>query len=274
MELLDAVVITPEQADNFAPLIPAALLEEVRNETVLGLGSLLGDVPNGAVIFRMEGDTARVLSLYVDRYDRKNGTGRFLMEKLREVLRAVPGVYSIRTALPEADTGAAAFFERLGARLETTDGPVRFPLSALEHSPLRKAPQSPHCISGTELNQQLLDYYQRTLTKTGEYLMGQDLAAPAVRQDLSRYYMKGKEIQGCAVMTEQEDGLVLAMLVNQGGMEVLPLLLGSLVRGLLETCPPEMKITLEAVTSESRTLLERIIPSAERSTRYVAVLAL
>lgn len=272
MEILDCVHITQELVDTFAPLIPEVLREEVRKERAFGLGSMLGDMPNGAVVFRIEGNFARVLSLYVDRYDRRNGTGRFLMGQLRAVLREMPRIYSIRTALPAAEEGIETFFEQLGARLESADGPIRFSLSVLEHSPLRKAPKSPHCVAGTELNPQLLSHYQRTLVKSGEYLMEQDLTDSAVRQELSRYYLKGNKIQGCAVMTERQDGLTLAMLVNQGGVEVLPLLLGSLVRGVLEHCPPETKISLEAVTPESRTLLERIIPTAERSTRRVAVL--
>ena len=51
-------------------------------------------------------------------------------------------------------------------------------------------------------------------------------------------------------------------------------LLGTLVRGLLETCPTETEISLEAVVPETRTLLKRIVPTAEKSTRRVAVLAL
>ena len=275
MELLDCVVITPEQADNFAPLIPAPVLKELREETALGLGSLLGDVPNGAAVFRVENHAAQILSLYVDRYDRKNGTGRFLMEKLCAALRGVSGVYSVRAPLPEGDDGAAAFFERLGARLETLEGgEYRFPLSALEKSPLRKAPRSPHCLAGDKLDRSILAYFQRDLEKKGDYLMEQNLLDPSVRQDLSWYYVKDTEMLGCAVMRETERGLTLAQLTNDGGIDVLPVLLGTLVRDLLETCPPETEISLEAVVPETRTLLKRIAPTAEKSTRRAAVLAL
>lgn len=272
MELLDCVTITPELADSFAPLIPPSLLDGLRQETLLGLGSLLGDMPNGALVFQIEDDTSRILSLYVDQYDRRNGTGRFLIEKLRDILRGVPGVYAVRAALPEGAPEAATFFGALGARLEMREGIARFPLSVLEGSPLLTAPKFSHCIPGTKLDRHTLSYYQRTLEKSGDYLMTGDLWEAPARQDLSWYYMKDKTIQGCAVMTETETGLCLAMLVNQGGTDVLPLLLGSLARSLMETCPPETEISLEAVTPEARTLLERIVPTAVKSTRRVAVL--
>lgn len=271
MEILDCVTLTPELADAFAPLIPASVLEELRAGRVLGLGSLLDDLPNGAVVFQVEGSAARVLSLYVDQYDRRNGTGRFLMEKLRAVLQKLPGVYSIRVSLPEG--ASPAFFQALGARVETGEGgTVRFPLSALEGSPLFTAPRSSCCLSGEQLGQEVLDSYRRSLKAGDMDLYQGSLWDAPVRRDLSRYYVKDGEIRGCAVMTETETGLCLAMLINQGDRTVLATLLGALLRCLTETCPPETEISLEAVTPETRELLERLVPGAARDVRRVAVL--
>lgn len=273
MEILDCVTITPEIADSFAPLIPPSVLEALRGENVLGLGCLLGDRPNGALVLEPEEHTARILSLYVDQYDRRNGSGRFLVEKLREVLRHTPGIYSIRAALPEGNDGAVAFFTALGARLETLAGGIsRFPLSALKDSPLLTVPASPCCVSGEELSQDALVYYQRTLQKSGTDLMRENLWEAPVRRDLSWYYQKDKTIQGCTVMTETGTGLCLAMMVNQGDMKVLPALLGTLLRHLMETCPPETEISLEAATPETRKVLARLVPDAVKTTRRVAVL--
>lgn len=275
MAILDCVTITPESADVFAPLIPSLVLKKLCEGEAMGIGSLLGDMPNGALVFRVEGNSAQILSLYVDEYDRGNGTGRFLVEKLRAILRENAGIYSIRAALPEEDNGAAAFFEALGARLEAkASGVTRFPLSALESSLLPAVPGAVCCISGEKLGQDRLAYYQRSLRKDGMDLMEEDLWEPPVRQDLSQYYLKGQTIQGCVVMTETERGLCLAMMVNQGDKMVLPALLCSLSRVLQDACPPETEISLEAVTPEMQKLVERLVPGAVRSSRRVAVLPL
>lgn len=273
MGILDYITITPELADSFVPLIPPSVLEALRGENALGLGCLLGDIPNGALVFEPEGHTARLLSLYVDQYDRRNGTGRFLVETLRGILKDTPGIYSIRATLPGGDDAAAAFFTALGARLETLEGGLsRFPLSALESSPLLAAPASPCCVSGETLSQDALIYYQRTLQKSGMDLMRENLWEPPVRRDLSWYYQKDKAIHGCVVMTETETGLCLAMMVNQGDMKILPVLLGTLLRHLMKTCPPETEIALEAATPETRKVLSRLVPNAVKTTRHVAVL--
>ncbi len=275
MSILNCVALTPEIADEFAPLIPTPVLEELREGRATGLGSLLGGMPNGALVFRLEADAARLLSLYVDEYDRRNGTGRFLMEKLRAILREESGIYSVRAALPEGDDGAAAFFTALGARVETKEvGVTHFPLAAMEDSPLLKVPRSESCVCGEKLGRERLSYYQRTLKKDGTELIEGSLCEPPVRLDLSQFYLSGQTIRSCVIMTQTQSGLCLAMMVNQGDKLALPALLSSLLRTLLETCPPETEISLEAVTPEIQRLVARLVPNAAKSSRQIAVLAI
>ena len=274
MEILDCVTITPELADNFAPFIPATLLEDLRSGKVWGLGSFLGNIPNGALIFEIEKNAARILSLYVDQYDRRNGTGRFLVKKLRALLRTLPDIYSIRAPLPDNDTDAAAFFEALDARIEKTESYLAsFPLSALKNSPLFSVPKSPHCVPGTKLGRDTLTYFQRVLEKDRAMLIEGNLWEPPVYTDLSWYYVKNRTIQGCVVVSKTQSGLSLAMMVNCGAPTVLPLLLGALLGFTAKTFPPETIISLEAAVPETRKLMDRYVPTAEKRFRQVAVLA-
>jgi len=274
MDILNYATITPDLVDTFAPLIPPSLLDALRTERVMGLGSTLGDLPNGALIFQIEGHTARILSLYVDQYDRRNGTGRSLMEKLRTILRSIPGIYSIRAALPEGNTDAAMFFEAMDSRFETAENvTARFTLSALENSPLRTLPTSSHCIPGSKLGRKELSYFQHLMEKDGTYLMAGNLWESPVCQDHSWYYIKDKKIQGCVIMTKQQTGLSLSFMVNFGSALVLPSLLSCLFASVTEAFPPETEITLEATSPETRKLLDTFIPSAAKSSCRVAVLA-
>lgn len=273
MDILDCVTITPELVDSFATLIPSSLLDALRAEKVMGLGSMLADMPNGALIFRLEDHSAHILSLYVDQYDRRNGTGRFLIKKLRAVLRAVPGIFSIRAALSEDDADTSMFFEAMDSRFETAENvTARFTLSALEDSPLRSLPTSSHCIPGAKLGREELSYFQHLMEKDGTYLMAGNLWEPPVCQDHSWYYIKDKKIQGCVIMTKQQTGLSLSFMVNFGSALVLPSLLSSLFASVSEAFPPETEISLEAISPETRKLLDTFIPSAVKSSRRVAVL--
>lgn len=275
MNILDCVTITAETVDRFVPLIPETLAEGLRRETLFGLGSLLGDSPNGALVYQIEERHARILSLYVDEYDRRNGTGLFLIEKLLEVLEKVPGIYTIRATLPEKAEEAEAFFQAAGARIELQEaGRIRFRLEELGGSALLRSAVSENCIPGSRLGQEDLLHYQRTLEKNGAYLMEGNLWDPPVCRELSWYYKKDGVIRGCVIITQTSTGLCLAMLANQGGPETVPALLCALARCLVEQLPPSTEISLEPVLPGTRSLAERIAPGAEKTTCKTAVLSI
>lgn len=275
MDALDYTLITQDNLDAFAPLIPVSLCRDLRAGEALAIGSLLLDCPNGVLVFSLEGDRALVRSLYVDQYDRRHGTGTFLVEKLRELLKALPEIYSIRAVLPgdAAQTGTAAFFEAAGFRLTGGESrAARFRLAQLEGSPLLR--DLPHpCKSGDALGGDVLANYQRRLMADGEFLMEQDLTSPAVRQDISQYYVRDGAVRGCAVVTGSEGGLALALVCCHEGKEAVFSLLGSALRAAMELCPPETAVHLEAVNPASRAILEKLVPAADLAAKRVAVLA-
>jgi hypothetical protein len=276
MDALDYTLITQDNLDAFAPLIPVSLCRDLRAGEATALGSLLLDCPNGVLVFSLQENHALIRSLYVDQYDRRHGTGTFLVEKLRELLSALPGIYSIRAILPgDADqTGAAAFFEAAGFRLSGVESrAARFRLAQLEDSPLLMRSIPLPCRSGAALGGDVLADYQRRLTADGEFLMDKSLTDPVVRQDLSQYLVRDGAVRGCAVVTEEAGALALALVCCHEGKEAVFSLLSSTLRAAMAQCPPETPVTLETVNPASRSILEKLIPSADLAVKHIAVLA-
>ena len=210
----------------------------------------------------------------MDFYDRRNGTGTFLIEKLNELVSKVPGIYSIRAVLPSdaGKSGTEAFFEATGFNFTDLGGPeAEFTLASLEDAPLPRSSQNTECcISGSELGREALQRFERSLSVAGSYLIEKSLNDPTIIQSVSKYYVENKTVRGCVVFSSKTPGeIVFEFAFAQNGGELLPMLLSAL-GSLKESYTPQTLICLQAVNEASKKLVDKLVPFASLKRRKLA----
>ncbi len=274
MDILDFTLISGDNLDSFSTLIPTSLRSGIKNGELFAIGSMMFEYPNGAIVSSLDKDTVTILSIYVDVYDRHNGTGTFLVEKLNELVSKVPGIYSIRAVLPPKleKSGAESFFEAAGFNFSDFGGPeVKFTVASLEDAPLPKSSNdADHCFSGRELGSEALMRFEHSLSADGNYLMKKSLNSPNIIQQVSMYYVENNTVKGCVVLSEEKaEEIIFEFAYATNGAALLPMLLSAL-GAVKESYSPQTLIRLQAVNETSQKLVEKLVPMASLKYRKLA----
>ena len=126
MNILDYIYLGKEnlrEAEAFSPLIPRQLLEEVKSGELIAIGSMILNRPNGAIVFEPEGEKIIIRSIYVDAFDRRNGTGSGLIEKLSELAEKMGDIYSLDMRIPaDCHDASLSFLRSSGFELTISNG--------------------------------------------------------------------------------------------------------------------------------------------------------
>ena len=260
MSILDFVCLgreNPEQIEAFAHLIPKELLPELRAGALLGIGSLLGDFPNGAAVFALEGESAQLRSLYVDEYDRRHGVGSELVEELCNKLRELGGVYSLQLRLSQGgDIGVSEFLSKNGFELyEGESSEAYISLAALKTLGL-PAPKL-ETISGEALDESVLRRLEADLKSKDLYFLEGSLSEEPVKRELCRYTVENGAVTAAAIVTGDAP-LSLAYLFGDNAAAIASVLYDARAE-VLSRYGEDTLLYLDAVSESGSKLAQRLL---------------
>lgn len=257
MSILDFACLgkeNPQLVEAFAPLIPAELKPKILSGELFAIGSLLADLPNGAVVFSLKDERAELYSIYVDEYDRRHRTGSELLEELEATLKAMGGIYCMELCLPgDCDEGVCQFLSACGFEIISDEASEAImTLGAIKALELPKPKLA--TLSGTELSGAVLRNIEAELKARDSYFLEGSLSAPPVMPELCRYTAENGAITAGAVITGEEP-LSLAFLFGDNPAAITSVLYDARA-ALLEKYPEDGELYIN-VASEGGTRLAK-----------------
>ncbi|NLV86751.1 MAG: GNAT family N-acetyltransferase [Clostridiales bacterium] len=276
MDVLDYIYLgkeNPQEAEAFSPLIPRQLLEEVKSGELMAIGSMLLNHPNGALVFEPEGEKIVIRSIYVDAFDRRNGTGTGLIAKLSELAKEMGDIYSLDMRIPaDCHDNSLSFLRSSGFDLTISGGNEIFAkLSDLERIDL-PAPKMT-VYTGEELDETILKSFETRLRKEGLYMLDGSLTEPPVIREISAYALEKGQVAAACVIAKEEKQLSLAYLYGSGGTALSSVLYMS--RALaLQSFDRDTIVFIDAVTESGSRLASRLLNGDMITTKKHAVKSL
>lgn len=276
MDILDYIYLGKEnlrEAEAFFPLIPRQLLEEVKSGELMAIGSMILDRPNGAIVFEPDGEKIVIRSIYVDAFDRRNGTGTGLIEKLSELAKKMGDIYSLDMRIPaDCHDASLSFLRSSGFELTISNGNEIFArLSDLEKIDLATPEMTVY--TGKEMDDAILKGFEIELRKEGLYMLEGSLSDPPVIKELSAYVLEKGQVAAACVMAKDENRLSLAYLYGSGRAALSAVLYTS--RALsLRSFDGDTIVFIDAVTESGAKLASRLLDGDMITTKKHAVKSL
>jgi len=264
--------INSENLQYFENLLLPGVFNVLKNgEPVSALGLVEGNVACGAAAGYIENSTFQIASLFVAPDYRRKGGATLLLDTLKRTLLEFDGIYYMRTDFTisrEDHLTLKPFFEKSGFVEEEDElaiygmtlgqvANVPFFKNSREHTSQRVTPFS----NIPPIYIKMLD---RSISSTGLRPFETPLDKADIDMDLSMGLVKDNEIRDFILFDHSFDGrltLVYAYSDHSGseGLTVLISLLRSAFGAAVKKYPPDTRIIVNAATSISAALINRIV---------------
>ncbi len=276
MDILDYIYLgreNPQETEAFSPLIPRQLLEELKTGKLMAIGSMLLEYPNGAIVFEPEREKIIIRSIYVDFFDRRNGTGTGLIEKLSELAKKMGDIYSLDMRIPtDCHEGFLSFLESSGFDFTTGSGKEIFvKLSDLEE--IKLPPPEMRVCTGKEMDDAVLKGFEIKLKNEGVYMLEGSLVQPPVIRELSAYALEKGQVEAACVIAKENDQLSLAYLYGSGSTALSSVLYASRAL-ILQSFDKDTTVFIDAVTESGAKLASKLLKDNIIMTKKHAVKSL
>jgi GNAT superfamily N-acetyltransferase len=258
--------------------------ELLGNKTVSGLGAVEDGLACAALVYTVEDQNARILSLYVDIDYRNKGFATELMDYFIAMCEAEEGVSGLSTLFAEREGAVSLrnFLEKYEFEFENLEmAGYECKLWDLKDIVYFKEAQLINPSSSLKYFEtippyQLKQFFQE-MTQNGENIIDAELACNCIDNHISVGYLKDDKLTGCITFMREENKLTLlwAYLSPETSLHFIPMLQLA-VRSAFEICPPDTVFYVSAVNETSMQLLQKILGDTARKTEQLveAVLAI
>ena len=258
----------------FEPLLlPEAAEALRRGEPITVMGIAKEGVACGALAGYLAGDCFHVVSLYVAPDYRRQGGARRMLRELEALIEDEPDIGAVEikftTAEPDNET-LLPFLETMGFSQESDSGRniYMFELGDLKPVSLPKlsGDKNNGIYSFSQLSDNLLHAAQKRSVALEAPQPEQTLAGKEIERELSYALVRDGRIEAYAAVDHSCCGVLTlcALWVGDSNRAALTALIKTVIAHAQALYPPQTRVAMQAVNSQSERMIQRLAPQARK----------